>query len=241
MFVELRKLTDRIYYLPSEEENDRPVLSYIYGDTYSFVVDAGNSANHVKKFYNELKMANLRHPDFTVVTHWHWDHTFGMHAVKGKTIAGRLSNQKLKEVATWKWHDSDMKERLESGMDIEICDRCIKVEYTDRQAIKVVTADIEFDGRLRIDLGGITCELIETDTPHSRDSVLVYILEEKTLIVGDADCADSYENNGKYDKIKLKNYMDLIQQIDFSIYVLGHDEPETKEKAIAYLTEELSC
>lgn len=74
--MELKKLSNRIYYLPNEEETDRPVLGYIKGDKFSLAVDAGNSVKHVKKFYEELRKANLSLPDFTVLTHW--DHTFGI-------------------------------------------------------------------------------------------------------------------------------------------------------------------
>ena len=237
--MELKKISDRIYYLPAEEETDRPVLGYIKGDKYSLAIDAGNSSKHVEKFYSELNNANLKLPDYTVITHWHWDHTFGMHSVVGKTIAGQLTNNKLKEVAAWQWSDADMKNRLETGKDIEMCDRCIKVEYPNRQEIKVTSADIEFNGSLKINLGGIYCELTEIQAPHSEDSVLVYVPQEKTVFVGDADCEDYYDNNGRYDKDKLESFISLIKERDFNTYVLGHDEPQTKDEAITYLINEL--
>lgn len=52
------------------------MLGYIRGERYSLAVDAGNSRRHVEKFYAALDAAELRRPDFTVLTHWHWDHTF---------------------------------------------------------------------------------------------------------------------------------------------------------------------
>ncbi|WMM24773.1 MBL fold metallo-hydrolase [Tissierella sp. MB52-C2] len=236
--MRLKKISERIYYLPAEEETDRPILGYIKGDKYSLAVDAGNSSKHVEKFYNELRNANLRLPDYTVITHWHWDHTFGMHAVSGKTISGHLTNEKLKEVATWGWSDDNMKDRLEKGKDIEMCDRCIKIEYSNRGDITVITSDIEFSGTLKIDLGGICCEIIEVNAPHSVDSVLIYIPEEKTIFIGDADCEDHYDNDGKYDKYKLKNYIELIKGFDFNIYMIGHGEPESKESILSYLESE---
>lgn len=237
--MELKKLSNRIYYLPNEEETDRPVLGYINGDKYSLAVDAGNSSKHVEKFYKELRNANLRLPDYTVITHWHWDHTFGMHAVLGKTISGQLTNKKLKEVETWQWSDSNMKERLETGKDIEMCDRCIKLEYPNRKNIKVITSDIEFSGSLKINLGGIYCEITEVKAPHSEDSVLIYVPEERTIFVGDADCEDHYNNHGKYDKNKLEKYIESIREFNFNTYVLGHGKPEGREEVFNYLESEL--
>ncbi|NMM62644.1 MBL fold metallo-hydrolase [Clostridium sp. P21] len=237
--MELKKLTNRIYYLPNEEKNDRPVLGYIYGNKYSLAIDAGNSSKHVEKFYQELRKINLRLPDYTVITHWHWDHTFGMHAVSGKTIAGQMTNKKLKEVAAWQWSDDDMKNRLETGEDIEMCDTCIKVEYPNRENIKVITSDVEFSGSLKINLGGICLEITEANSPHSEDSVFVYVPEEKTIFVGDAGCEDFYNNDGKFDKYKLEKYIELIRSFDFNNYVWGHDKPESREEVLNYLENKL--
>ena len=82
----LRQLTERVFYLPHEEPADRPVLGYIRGERYSLAVDAGNSRRHVEKFYAALDAAELRRPDFTVLTHWHWDHTFGNEHFAGKKV-----------------------------------------------------------------------------------------------------------------------------------------------------------
>ncbi|WP_027622918.1 MBL fold metallo-hydrolase [Clostridium lundense] len=237
--MQLKQLSERIYYLPAESETDRPVLGYIKGNTYSLMIDAGNSSVHVEKFKNAVINMELTLPQFTAITHWHWDHTFGMHFVPGKTIVGHLTNLKLKEVSQWDWSDKAMLQRLESGEDIEFCDKCIRLEYPDRNQIKVVSADIEFNDELTLDLGGIHCVMKNIEGTHSEDSVIMYIPEEKVLFVGDADCEDYYNNNGKYDKKKLDNLIKTLEEIDFDIYVLGHDEPQKKEEVIDYLKTEL--
>ena len=83
----LNRLTDRIYYLEHEPETDRPMLAYIRGDKWSLAIDAGYSSSHVADFYGAIEAEHLKKPDFTVITHWHYDHTFGMHAVSGVSIA----------------------------------------------------------------------------------------------------------------------------------------------------------
>jgi len=233
--MELRKISDRIYYLPAEERTDRPVLGYIRGGTYSLAVDAGNSSVHVEKFYNELTGSGLRLPDFTILTHWHWDHSFGMQAVSGKTVACHLTNEKLTEVQKWKWTDEAMKKRLRSGDDIEMCDWCIRLEYPDRSKIKVVTADIEFTGAITIDLGGICCEIKEFISPHSSDSVLVHVPEERIVFIGDSESGDFYQNNGEYDKTKLEAMIKTLEEIDADMIIPGHDDPQPKKAVMNYL------
>lgn len=43
----LKRLTERAWYLPWEEETDRPNLCYLLGERHSLAVDAGNSPAHV--------------------------------------------------------------------------------------------------------------------------------------------------------------------------------------------------
>ena len=101
--MKLNRLTERVWVYPYEEDRDRPNLSYIRGDRWSLAVDAGHSSEHTREFYHNLEEAGLPLPKMTMLTHWHWDHTFGMHAVHGLTLANKLTNQYL----------ADFRERLE--------------------------------------------------------------------------------------------------------------------------------
>lgn len=236
--IELKQLTKRIWYTTPERETDRPVLGYIKGDRYSLAVDAGNSKEHVKDFVELLAQQDLKEAEYVAITHWHWDHTFGMWAVNGTTITGSKTNEELKKVQQWEWSEEAMAARLVTGEDIEMCDTCIRVEYPDRSKIRVETADLVFTSRLSVDLGGITCELMEVDSPHSDDAVLIYVPEEKTLFVGDSYGEDFYYNEGRYEKEKLARFMKLLETIDFEHCVVGHCDPETRTSLFEYLQEE---
>ncbi len=85
------------YSLETTVSKDRPMLAYVKGDKFSLAVDAGYSASHVNDFYEALKMNDFGEPDFTVITHWHYDHTFGLHATKGVSIAHQNTNLFLRE------------------------------------------------------------------------------------------------------------------------------------------------
>jgi glyoxylase-like metal-dependent hydrolase (beta-lactamase superfamily II) len=236
--MELINITDRVYYLPNEQETDRPVLGYIKGDRYTLTVDSGNSACHVKKFYKALKQQGLKEPDFTAVTHWHWDHTFGMHCTTGKTIAGHLTNARLKEMEKWEWSDEAIKKHVASGhIDVGSA-KNIRLEYPNLKEVKVAIADLEFKNKFVINLGGVHCVLKEIIAPHTPDSVLVYIPEEKVIFIGDANCED-FDNGCIYDKQKLALFTSTLESTDFETCVLSHVEPDGKKGMIDYLKEEL--
>ena len=95
--MELTKVTDRVWYYPFEKERDRPILGYVKGDEWSFAVDAGHSRQHTLEFYSALEKAGLPLPYVTVLTHWHWDHSFGLHAIKGKCISNARTRDHLIE------------------------------------------------------------------------------------------------------------------------------------------------
>jgi glyoxylase-like metal-dependent hydrolase (beta-lactamase superfamily II) len=233
-FMALTKVTERIYFLENDKEVDRPLVGYIKGDKYSLMVDAGNSRNHVEKFNNSIEKLNLRLPDYVAITHWHWDHTYGMNAVTGKTIACEITNERLKIMSKWQWTEEAMSQRLLTGEDIEFADTNIRKEYKVLQEIKVVPADIVFKNDLEINLGGLVVILKNVIAPHSEDSVIVYVPEEKVVFIGDAYSIDFY-NNYKYDSGKLQNFINMLESLEFDTCFPGHSSPLKKAEIIEFL------
>ena len=235
----LVKLSERLYYLPYQEAGDRPNLYYVKGDDYSVAIDAGNSGRHVEKFYDALTEMGFDLPKYTIISHWHWDHTFGLKYINGKSMSTTLTHDKLIEVGKWKWTPEDMKQRELTGEDIPFCNENIFIEYPDLNEIEVVTTDITIDENTNLDLGGISIELMPRESTHSRDSLFVYLPSEKALIVEDADCEDFY-NNATYDIDTLRDMIRFFESLDYEKHLLGHAEYETKEFALSRLKEKLT-
>jgi len=231
----LKRLTERAWYLPWEEETDRPNLCYLLGERHSLAVDAGNSPAHVGKLYRALEEQGLPLPDFTVLTHWHWDHTFGLGAVHGVGIASAKTNQKLRQVAAWQWTPQAMEERERQGEDIPFCNEHIRREYPDLGAVSVSLAEMEVEGELTLHLGGVDCRLFCRDTPHSRDGLLVHVPQEGVLALGDADCEDLYQPGAGYDPARLRALLELLSSLEFSLALPGHSGPETRGQELEYL------
>ena len=180
--MELIRFSSRIWYATFEEERDRPCLGYIRGDNWSVAVDAGHSDAHVDEFYDALKKEQLPLPELTVITHWHWDHSFGMHRVNGLCIANSRTNRHLKEYAA--------KIAAEGEETFLSLDPSIRKEYEGGRPVVIVPADIEFNQTLRLDPGGLSVCLSTSVSPHTDDTTLVYIPEEKFLFVGDCICGE---------------------------------------------------
>lgn len=223
----MQKISEKVLYYPHQPETDRPMLAYLKGEKIALAIDAGNSADHVNEFYEVLDAEGFKKPDFTVITHWHWDHTFGMHQIHGLSIAHKTTNDLLdkeKEKLLDRKCLTFMKE------DNEYLAR----EYALGQEIVVVNSDIQFEGDLVFDLGGLTAKVFHVRAPHSEDTVLVYVSEEKILFLGDSTSED-YDNHGYMDFDKLKNLISVIESIDCKYCVLSHAEPLQKEELTNYL------
>lgn len=223
----LNKLTDNIYYLPHEPEVDRPMLAYIKGKKYCAAIDAGYSASHVKDFYDAIRENSFRIPDFTVITHWHYDHTFGMHAIKGISIAHQKTNQFLSEQQI-KAKNKNYIALLKSE-DVHFAK-----EYHDQNQLNIVPADFVYSDRLTVNLGNLTTHIFHTVSPHSEDTTCIYIPEEKVLFLGDSTSEDFF-HNGFMDKNKLHSLIQTIASVDCNYCILSHCEPLSKEALLCYL------
>ena len=232
--MKLKKLTERIYYSECDSEVDRPVLGYVLGDNFSVMIDAGNSANHVHDYNCSLVEKGLRKPKYCVITHWHWDHTFGMHALDMEIIACCKTNEELHRMSLWDWSDAAMKQRLISGKEIEFADEHIRAEYSQLEDIKVVPAAFTFDKKIVLDCGNITCECMHLTSAHSEDSVVIYIPEEKVIFIGDIYNDDFYSNHYR-DLEKTRKLYQALNEIDFDMAVAGHSEPVKKNDILNFL------
>ncbi len=244
----LEKITDRVYYFPFDDDKDRPVLGYIRGDRFSVAVDAGHSAEHVADFYRAIKMKGLPEPALTVITHWHWDHTFGMHAVKGKTMASRRTNAHLRQIIAT--HDVSMTDLPAAGAPagssdtftdsdgallarLISLDEHVATEYAGGQQVIVKPADIEFEDFAGVDAGGVEIDVTEAVSPHTDDTTFVYIPQERVLFTGDAVMG---EWPSRYiDPDKMKQLIAKVGVLDFDVAVTGHWPPCSKEQLLADL------
>ena len=218
--MELTKITERVWFYPFEKERDRPVLGYIKGDNFSVAVDAGHSEMHTMEFYDALKKTGLPLPKITVLTHWHWDHTFGMHSVSGLCIANRLTDSYLKQ----------FKQKIdEKGKEFFLSlDKCIRKEYEGNKPVIITFPDIVFSDELMIDAGNCPIRLLRSKAPHTDDSTLVIAESEKVLFLGDA-AGGTFPTWVKNPEL-CRQLADTIANLDVNICLESHNIPQTKQE-----------
>jgi glyoxylase-like metal-dependent hydrolase (beta-lactamase superfamily II) len=221
----LQRISEHIWILPFNTLKDRPNLGYILGDEKALAVDAGHSSSHVKCFYDAIRSKSLPLPQLTVITHWHWDHTFGMHAVNGETLARPETSEKLAEIQAEMDADPDKAARFLNS------DPTIHREYAEGVPLKVVPADKIVTENREIDLGGVAVELIKSESPHTEDALLVFVPGDRVLFVGDAHLGEY--PSWRMDWDKLAALTDKVRSLDADVVIDGHWKPYTKEQFLA--------
>lgn len=214
----LERISKHVYRLMQEHETDRPHLYLIQGNNRSIAIDAGNSEAHVKKFYDEIAATRLTLPYLTILTHAHWDHSYGLHAVNGSSISSKTTAEKLKKMSTWLWTIGAMQQRILDKEDIPFCAECIMKEYTNLSLIKVIPPELTFKKKLDFDLDGIPLHVEAINNPHEDDGSIIVV--DDLVILGDASSPDYYHLDGKYDENRVQAFIELLN--NYSGYRIAH-------------------
>lgn len=223
------RLSHSIWIMHAEHETDRPILACIVGADRTLLIDAGNSPAHATAFIEDLKRQGIRLPEMMILTHWHWDHTFGCMMWNIPIIAHKQTAQALQKLAEFDLSDEGLVEMIDAGMADDTTATHMKLEYGKEREIQIVQPNILFEDQLTIDLGGVTCEVYHVGGDHSDDSCVIYIKEEKTLFLGDALGPAIYGGPRRYTSSSFLRLMEAIYQFDAVVYVESHGKPMKKK------------
>lgn len=205
-------------------ETDRPILGMVVGKEKTLMIDAGNSEAHAQLFLEMLKEQNISNPDFVALTHWHWDHIFGLPVLQNAlSIAHSETKKEMNALVSYEWSDEALDARVKEGTEIEFCADCIKKEFSEQtRNIQIIPPSLTFQKQLELDLGDVTCVLEHVGGDHSHDSVVIYIKEEKILFLGDCIYADIFSAKRNYTTKRTFKLIQELEKFDAETYILSH-------------------
>lgn len=235
----IKQLTEHIYYQPAAEESGAPSIGYIHGSRFNVMIDGGNTPKVTNHFLHGLKKNDLPVPDFTVLTHWHWDHTFGLSPLENPIIACDLTNQHLKRIRKTQWSQEALYDLADKGVIPRFCIPSILREFPRAEDIKIVLPNIIFHEDMQLNLGGLHCILKRVESSHCSDTVIAYIPEEKVVFLGDSVYQELQGVKWVEHPEKLRALTETLKRMDFQVGMPSHRDAMTKHELLTWFESRL--
>ncbi len=175
-------------------------------------------------------------PDCVALSHWHWDHSFGLSALGIPCYAHASCAEHLRALDGLSWSDRALDERVKAGTEIRFCADMIAAEYGPDlpghplgRDIRIVLPDMLVDKPTPVDLGSAGVELIPMDSDHSDDCLVALIPEARTAFLGDITGAAYYEKPVAYRAARVLRLFSALWDLPVDLYIEGHTEAQGRQ------------
>src|SRR3954454_222714 len=180
----LERASEHVWWFTPDERTDRPALAAGAGRSATALLEVGASADHTASFLRALEPLGLPPLRVAVLTHWHWDHSFGGAALDVPIIAHCDTASELAHQASLDWSDAALDARVEAGEEIAFCRDMIRIEIPDRSDLEIVLPQVVFDDHLELDLGGVHVMIDHVGGDHAADSCVFHVVEDDLIVLG---------------------------------------------------------
>jgi glyoxylase-like metal-dependent hydrolase (beta-lactamase superfamily II) len=230
----------QLYYSEPDHSRDRPVLGAIFGQEKALMVDAGASPAHALEFLHALRdergLLPSWRPDCAVLSHWHWDHSFGLSALGIPCYAHPACVDRLRGLQGLSWSDGALDGRVRAGSELRFCADMIAAEYgPDNPAlplgrdIRIALPELLVDRPMAVDIGGAAVEFMPIDSDHSDDCLVVLVRQARTVFLGDITGAAYYEKPVAYRAARVLRLFSALWDLPVDFYIEGHTAAQSRQ------------
>jgi len=220
----LERASEHVWWFTPDERTDRPALAAVAGRTATALLEVGASVEHTSSFLAALQPLELPPLRAAVLTHWHWDHSFGGGALDVPIIAHRQTAAELARQAAFDWSDEALDGRVEAGQEIAFCRDMIRLEIPDRSGLDIVLPQVVFDDRIQLDLGGVHVAVEHVGGDHAADSAVMHVVEDELIVLGDCLYQRLYAHQPYLTPSAVLALTARIQAFGAKLAIEGHDE-----------------
>ena len=220
----MKQMSEHVYMLPCAAEGDRPDLFLIAGKERSFMVDAGASEKHRREFMEQVARAGLPAPEQLALTHWHWDHSFGLQGMVLPWYANPLTLGYLQLARQQSWDIQAVARRVEWGQENQIVQQGMAVEQPGCAPPIPAVEGTPLKNGEEFELGDVTVQAICLPCDHTDDAVAYLVQQDHLLLLGDALYPDYYHGPNHYSLRRLRGLGETLQRLAFDQAISSHGE-----------------
>lgn len=229
----LERASEHVWWFTPDERTDRPALAAVSGSRATALLEVGASVEHTRSFLDALAPLGLPPLRAAVLTHWHWDHSFGGAALDVPIIAHRDTAAELARQAAFDWSDAALDARVESGEEIAFCRDMLRIEIPDRSDLDIVLPQIVFDDHLLLDLGGVHVAIDHVGGDHAADSCVFHVAEDGLVVLGDCLYQRLYAPEPYLSIASVRALTARIAAYGAQVAIEGHDDTLLDGRALA--------
>jgi glyoxylase-like metal-dependent hydrolase (beta-lactamase superfamily II) len=224
----LHQVSDHVWWYTPDSRTDRASMALVMGDEGRLMLELGASPAHTREFLRALTDQGVPLPTSAILTHWHWDHSFGMEALDIPFAAQRETAKVIQRMSGYDYSDDGLDDLVKRGIEVDFTrdHMVIELDNTQRRNLKLGQPDFIFDEAHHYDLGSATCEVVHVGGDHSADSVVMYIPEDKVLFLGDCFYYTVYEEPNHYTK-EVLTLIEKLESFGAEHYIEGHSNQIT--------------
>ncbi len=231
--IKLEEVAEGVFVSYSDPLSDRPALGAIIGSQEVLMVDAGSSGDHAKSFVEELYHLAGKKPSRVCLTHWHWDHSFGLSSLALPAYAHRRCIARLSRLRNCEWTAEAINKRVLTGRELAFTRDMILAEYGESEEIRIGVPGNSIDDEFMLDLGNRPIHIRHLGSDHSDDSLTVYDEIGGALFLGDICHPDYYANPPHYTPRKVIELFNAINAVNATVILEGHEEPRSKTRFLS--------
>ena len=219
----LERASEHVWWFTPDDRSDRPALAIVAGTEASVLLDVGASPAHTGAFLAALEPLGLAPLRCAVLTHWHWDHSFGGAALDVPIAAHRITADELAREAALDFGDEALDARVARGDELAFCAEMMRVEMPDRSRLRIVEPSIVFgDEGIDLRLGGASCSVRRVGGDHAVDSCAMHVPEDGLLFLGDCLAQRLYAREPHLTIAGTRGVVDRVAAYDAQVVILGH-------------------
>jgi glyoxylase-like metal-dependent hydrolase (beta-lactamase superfamily II) len=162
---------------------------------------------------------------YTVVSHYHADHIYGLQAFKDHTGAVIIAQDRARE---YRENEETADERAEQRLD----QRRQALSPWVNADTRVVPPDITFNDRLALTLGGKHFQMIFAGPAHSASDMMMMVEPDGVLFAGDIvqNGRIPFMNGDDVDTRQWLTALETVERLDPKFIIPGHGRPSTAAK-----------